>query len=78
MTKKELTTKFDEVVADSNQNVKMKFNEFLNSGAVDITNHANNYLLPKVFAAAIFGWLAEQYEPLSKDGKKMLKNLRNF
>ena len=78
MTKAQLRKKIKELIRKGKPEVDRMLEKAINSGAIDIEGAEDNYLLPKIILSALYSELAWQYEPLTKEGKAEVKNLKRF
>ena len=78
MTKTQLKKKIKELIKQSNKSMIKNLDKIINSGAIDLTQYENNYILPKICICALFKEERFQYKPLSNKARKELKNLEYF
>jgi hypothetical protein len=77
-TKYETLKRIKEMLPDIMTGVVKQSEHLLDSGAVDIDDYNDDYLLPKIILAACLYDLAHSYKPYNKDDIKTVNNLRNF
>lgn len=78
MTKTAYRLKMRELINRTAINMKALSEKTLNSGAIDLENAKDDYLLPKAVMHAICQEMAYQWEVLSKDSKEMSDNILLF
>lgn len=78
MTKDEFISKIKEMLPDLNNLILEKANKALNSGAFDLEDYDDNFLLPKIFMSAMGKEIEWQYKPHNKRDTKVRNNLSNF
>ena len=77
MTRKQLKTKFNELLKENNKMVKEKLEKLLKSGAIDLPSWEDNYTLPKLIMCAMAKEMLHQWKPLS-DKKMRSREIDNF
>ena len=50
----------------------------LNSGALDLENHDDDFFIPMIILHVVLKNLSAQYAPLSDTGREIAKNLKHF
>lgn len=78
ITKDECLEKINEMLPIIRDNIMSKSVEALNSGAIDFQSFDKDYVLPKAIVCVVLESITSGYMPFSKDGKEVVKNLRNF
>ncbi len=78
MTKAQLRKKVKTVIRQGKPEFNRMIEKAINSQAIDVQGAEDNYLLAKVVLSAVYSEMAWQYEPITKTGRKSVKNLRIF
>jgi hypothetical protein len=78
MTKLQYLRKCKELKKGVNVLIDKEILKLLNSGAFDLKDYQNDFLLPKAVITAIAEEIKHQFRPLNDDGKKLVKNLEYF
>ena len=78
MTKQQLRQKFNELIRENNKMLREKLEKLLKSGAIDLNNWEDNYVLPKLVMCAMGKEISFQWKPLSKDHKNEIENFYNM
>lgn len=78
MTKQQYYKKCKELKKEMNKLFDNRVEKLLNSGAIELSNYDDNYILPKIVVCAIASEIQWQFKPLSKEGQKEVKNLELF
>jgi hypothetical protein len=78
MTQTQFIKKIRSMKKDINEYVEKESLRLFNSGAIDRSTYAADFLLPKIILCATLENLCRQYLPLGDRGKKELANLRHF
>ena len=78
MDKKVLNKKIDFLISQISEQLKTDSLRAIMSGALDIDSYNDDYALPKIILSACLQNACLSVEPLSKSGKKEVKNLLNF
>ena len=58
--------------------IRTKAHFMLESGAVDTSDSTKNMLIAKALVYSALKTVTENYRPLSKEGKKIVANLKHF
>lgn len=78
MIYQEFEEKFDAMLPELMQKIREKAKKLFYSGGVDTDSYEDNFLLPKIILTAVLKHQAFQYEPHTKEDKKVVKNLEHF
>ncbi len=78
MTAAQLKRKIRECRKRDNAHITNHINSAIKSGAFNISDYEDNFLLAKIVLSAVYSEMSWQYEPLTKDGKKEVENLKKF
>lgn len=78
MTKAQFTKKAKELYKSqiTDGYIQQEIDKALNSGALELKDWEDDYVLPKAFIHALFIELAFQYRPWTNKGKKASKQLQ--
>lgn len=76
-TKEEILQKVNELLENSNEEIKKHIEKALESGCVNLSDYENNWILPKLFLSAAYGRMQRSFEP-PKDNKALRKELKNI
>jgi hypothetical protein len=63
---------------ENNIYVSERLEKFFRSRCVDIKDYDNDYILPKILMTAILRDLAYQWEPLHKEHKREVEQIRYY
>ena len=78
MTKKQYFKKCNELKKEANKLINDRIKKLVNSGAIELTDWDDNYILPKCVMVVIGEEIAFQFKPHTKEGKEAVENLRHF
>lgn len=78
MTKQQLRPKINELIRESNKEMRRRIESLLKSGAVDLTDYADDYRLPKIIVTALFREAATWYKPHDKKLREEVLNIQMF
>lgn len=78
MTKNQFRTKTKQLKKEISKLIDNRVEKVINSGCVDFDSYENNFLLPKIFIAAMGDEIKFQFKPLSKEGIEEMKNMSFF
>jgi len=78
MTKTQLRKKFKELQRNNNKSMMELFERALKSGALELSNYDDNYILPKIIIHAILLGMVDQWRPLIPEFLRESKNLSHF
>jgi len=78
MTKKQYYKKCNELKREANKLIDDRIKKLLNSGAIELSNYDDNYILPKCVMCAIGKEIAFQFKPHTKEGVKDVENFECF
>ena len=77
MTKSQLRKKVNELISQSAKAQRDNIDKVLKSGAVNLSDFEDNYLLPKIVISALLTEEIHQYKPFSNQ-KTHLKAVNNI
>lgn len=77
-TKESVLEKIEEMLPNIQELVVRKATQALDSGAINLEDYKDNYLLPKIILCAIGDVIQSQYKPPMKKDQKEVKNIRYF
>ena len=77
-TKEQFLAKVQEMLPELNKMIMEKAAKAYQSGAIDPQDYEDNYLLPKIFMAAMGKEMTWQYMPHDKKSKSSVENLSHF
>jgi len=78
MTRKEFASNLNELIEQIPNIIKGQAQHYIVSGAINLDDYENNFILPKVVLCASLSEVKFQFQPLSDDGKKLVKNLEKI
>lgn len=78
MTKNQVLKNIRSMEKEMKETIKKECKKLLESGAVDYESYENNFRLPKMLLYVALRNTSSQYYPLTKEGRKEVKNLLNF
>jgi hypothetical protein len=78
MDKQQFLDKVKEITIEMQDWIMKKAEESLKSGAFDINDYEDNYILPKIFISAMGEEIKFQYKPFDRKDVKTRDNLINF
>lgn len=78
LTKEKLEKKLNECVDCACEAMKEKVKRAINSGAYNLSDYDDNYLLAKIMTYAILKDLTFDYEPITKEYTKIGDNISLF
>ena len=78
MTKQQFRKKVRELHRSNKELLESRIDRILVSGCINLKDYEDNYLLPKYFMSAFGMEIEWQFRPLTKNGKKMAKNIALF
>ena len=77
MTRKQFRTRVKYLQRKANKALTQRYEELLNSGAIDLKRE-NSGILPKVVLYSALNDIARRFRPLSKECADEAKNLQHF
>lgn len=77
-TKTQLKKKIKSLIKQGKPEFDRMIEKAINSQAIDLEGAEDNFLLAKIVLCAVYSEMSYQYEPLSKEGKAEVKNLKIF
>ena len=75
MTEQQLYQKTLELMEQVSERISDQIKTALKSGAINLDQYEDNYLLPKILVTAILRQNADDYEPIGARDKKEVKNI---
>lgn len=78
MTKKQYFKKCNELKRETNKLIDDWIKKLINSGALNLSDWDDNYILPKCVMTVIGEEIAFQFKPHTPEGKETVENLRCF
>lgn len=78
MTKTQLKRKVKELIKENNKMIEEKLEKLLKSGAINLPDYEDNYVLPKIFMCAIGKEMQFQWKPYNQEDRKTVENVSNF
>ncbi len=78
MTEAQLRWKFGELMKENDLFFESKLEKAILSGAFDLDDYEDNFVLPKIVMTAICKDLYLSWSPMDKGHKEEVENLRNF
>jgi hypothetical protein len=78
MDKETCLNKIDEMIPDLVDFIHKKAKSYLNSGAINIEDFEDDYLLPKIIMSAVGKEIQWQYKPLTKKYRDLADELYNY
>lgn len=77
-TKKQALKKFKELLSKANRNMIKDVEIMLDSGAIDLSEYENDYLLPKIMISAILERETNGWIPMNESSYLEAKRLSNY
>jgi hypothetical protein len=78
MTKTQFMKKVRALTKTTSEEIIKKAQKFTESGAVEFADYENNFALPKIFMTVACSDMAWQWQPLTDEHKKTVKNIKHF
>jgi hypothetical protein len=78
MTRKQLESKVRNLLVQQDITILEKLEKVIHSGAIELSDYQNDFLLAKIFMTAVDKFMVSQWEPHHKDDLKTVENLGCF
>lgn len=77
-TKKQCLEKVHEMAEKVPAKILEKADQLIKSGAIELEDYEDNYILPKILLVAALEYEADQWRPFDRNYQKTIKNLSHF
>lgn len=77
-TRKQITDKCNDIIENIDDMLKAKVQSALNSGALNIEEYNDDYIIPKAIISVALKSLADGYAPITRDAVRVADNLVHF
>lgn len=78
MTYQEFWSKYNELKAQIDDHLRDEAKRILSSGSIDREAYDDDYQLPKIILTAALLHEADSWSPITRAGKRAVKNIGNF
>jgi len=75
MTEAQFQKRMKELIKENSRSIEKRIAKALSSGCFDLSDHEDNFLLPKAVMTAVCKEMTSQWEPFSADYKILAKNI---